>query len=324
MKKVIAHIELLLNEHDCVVVPRLGAFLAQTREAQFLATGEILPPMREYTFNAELNSDDSRLVSSIASLEEITLEKADALLFEKVEELFWALTLEQEVDFGAIGSLRLADGKLSFTPHIKRQNLSALAFAPCTLTALPAVASIVAEEQCPTVAETPERIHLTIRKKSLRFVSTVAAAILFFLFFSTPVTDQSRHAHYATLLSADLFVKPAPTLYPIDTVSLADSELHTPLHESDSDIIEEIVASKEATPYYYLIVSSLPDRTPLTNEVSLLQSAGHHEAGALQRGSRTRIYLKSYPKEDREEAQRELNHIRNEASFAQAWLYASK
>ena len=59
------HIEALLLEHDCVIVPGLGGFVTQYVPACRLPDEVLfLPPHRTVGFNAELTLNDGLLVQS--------------------------------------------------------------------------------------------------------------------------------------------------------------------------------------------------------------------------------------------------------------------
>ena len=55
------HIEVLLLENDCVIVPGLGGFIAHKRQAAYsIQKGEFMPPLRTIGFNPQLIMNDGR------------------------------------------------------------------------------------------------------------------------------------------------------------------------------------------------------------------------------------------------------------------------
>ena len=59
------HIEVLLLENDCVIVPGLGGFIAHKRQAAYsIQKGEFMPPLRTIGFNPQLIMNDGLLVQS--------------------------------------------------------------------------------------------------------------------------------------------------------------------------------------------------------------------------------------------------------------------
>lgn len=65
MFKLDRHIEILLLENDCVIVPGLGGFVAHHAEASYDENDALfLPPYRTLGFNPVLQMNDSLLVQS--------------------------------------------------------------------------------------------------------------------------------------------------------------------------------------------------------------------------------------------------------------------
>jgi hypothetical protein len=73
----------LLFDHDCVIVPSLGGFLASNRSANLsLQTNVIQPPFRKIAFNVYLKQNDGLLANHLVSYENITYTNA----VKKIEE----------------------------------------------------------------------------------------------------------------------------------------------------------------------------------------------------------------------------------------------
>ena len=63
------HIEILLLEHDCVVIPGIGGFITNAEEARFLEQEwQMMPPYRTVRFNQALKSNDGLLVQSYMNI----------------------------------------------------------------------------------------------------------------------------------------------------------------------------------------------------------------------------------------------------------------
>ena len=70
--KISYHIFNLLQEHDCVIVPNFGAFVARNISAKISRDGSrIYPPNKEITFNKSLIKSDGLLINRISSDENI-------------------------------------------------------------------------------------------------------------------------------------------------------------------------------------------------------------------------------------------------------------
>ena len=65
MIELAKHIEVLLLENDCVIVPGLGGFIAHNRTAIYKdETNEFCPPARTIGFNPQLTINDGLLAQS--------------------------------------------------------------------------------------------------------------------------------------------------------------------------------------------------------------------------------------------------------------------
>ena len=63
MIELAKHIEYLLLENDCVVIPSLGGFIAHYQPAHYEESeGIFLPPIRSIGFNPQLTMNDGLLV----------------------------------------------------------------------------------------------------------------------------------------------------------------------------------------------------------------------------------------------------------------------
>ena len=59
------HIEVLLLDNDCVIVPDFGGFMAHHVDARYdEADGSFVPPIRTLGFNPQLKINDSLLIHS--------------------------------------------------------------------------------------------------------------------------------------------------------------------------------------------------------------------------------------------------------------------
>ena len=82
------HIEILLLDNDCVIVPGLGGFTAHHVEARYdEADGVFLPPLRTLGFNPQLKINDSLLVQSYIEAYDISYPEALRRIESEVDEL---------------------------------------------------------------------------------------------------------------------------------------------------------------------------------------------------------------------------------------------
>ena len=88
MLELVRHIEYLLTEHDCVLVPGLGGFVLQYVPARFSEDRKsIQPPGKQITFNSSLSYNDGLLAQSLMRTLDIDYGKAVAMIEHWVDEI---------------------------------------------------------------------------------------------------------------------------------------------------------------------------------------------------------------------------------------------
>ena len=113
------HIELLLLEHDCVIVPGLGGFIANHVEAQYDGEGDLLflPPYRTIRFNQQLQVNDGLLVQSYMATYDASYPAAYLQMEKDIEKVIYELDTIGEYSFDKIGVLRKdINLGIAFTP----------------------------------------------------------------------------------------------------------------------------------------------------------------------------------------------------------------
>lgn len=112
------HIEILLLDNDCVVVPGLGGFVTHHIDARYDARdGVYLPPLRTLGFNQKLDMNDSLLAQSYVEAYDMSYPEAMRKIDEEVGELKSVLEKDGFYDLSDIGTLVVnADGRYEFDP----------------------------------------------------------------------------------------------------------------------------------------------------------------------------------------------------------------
>lgn len=117
MIELYKHIEVLLLENDCVIVPGLGGFIAHYRPAVRKDDGRFLPPLRAIGFNPQLVMNDGLLVQSYMQAYNTDFPDATRKIEKAVEELKVELYQNGEVSFGQVGVLYYnMNGVYEFAP----------------------------------------------------------------------------------------------------------------------------------------------------------------------------------------------------------------
>lgn len=106
----------LLMQNDCVVVPSLGGFVANTLSAKVdIDKGVITPPKKALSFNRNLTNNDGLLVSALAQKLHISYNKANDSVLQDVSKVKVQLRRGERVHFQNVGFLYLNNaGKMAF------------------------------------------------------------------------------------------------------------------------------------------------------------------------------------------------------------------
>jgi nucleoid DNA-binding protein len=117
---ITAYIRELLFGHDCVIVPGFGGFIGNYNPARVDRTsGTFYPPVKQISFNRNLNHNDGLLVGKISGSSNITYGDARHLVEEFVNELRRRLEKGEKVVFQHIGSfVNNQEGNTQFEPDI--------------------------------------------------------------------------------------------------------------------------------------------------------------------------------------------------------------
>lgn len=113
------HIEILLLDNDCVIVPNFGGFVTHHVEARYdESEGSFLPPLRTLGFNPHLkNINDSLLAQSYVEAYDISYPEAQRKITEEVDVLKTELGEKGQYELKNIGMLSVNDiGDVVFEP----------------------------------------------------------------------------------------------------------------------------------------------------------------------------------------------------------------
>ena len=210
------HIEILLLNNDCVIVPELGGFMTHHIEARYDEHDNMfLPPQRTLGFNPQLKLNDSLLAQSYIEAYDISYPEAIRRIEAEVTELKQRLESEGTYELNDLGVLSVnAEGKLEFEPceagiltpelyGLSSFEMHPLAVAkkPVAEPAAEAEHDIEADAQPDTAAavlpltpdtdeEQEDDAHgITIKMSWIRNAVAVAAAVLLFFIITTPVSN---------------------------------------------------------------------------------------------------------------------------------------
>lgn len=213
MIELAKHIETLLLENDCVIVPGLGGFIAHYCPSSYnRETREFCPPARTVGFNPKVVMNDGLLVQSYMQAYNTDFPDATRKIEKAVAELKEILYKGGCVYLKNVGTLCYnIQGGYEFEPAIGGFLTPFLygleTFSPQKLTFKPSFVPLhpVRKERMRRRWFPADR-RKRIFRYGIRNAAAVAATVLLFFLFSVPVKNTYiDEASYAALGSAGLF-----------------------------------------------------------------------------------------------------------------------
>jgi nucleoid DNA-binding protein len=115
---ITAFIRELLFGHDCVIVPGFGGFIGNYTPARIdKKSGTFFPPVKQISFNRNLNHNDGLLVGRISGSSGINYGDARNIVGDFVSDIRRKLDKGEKVVFDHIGSfVNNQEGNLQFEP----------------------------------------------------------------------------------------------------------------------------------------------------------------------------------------------------------------
>lgn len=214
MIELAKHIEVLLLENDCVIVPGLGGFVAHYTPAMRVAEENIfLPPTRIIGFNSQLKMNDGLLVQSYMAVYGTNFSDATKIVDKEVSELFVKLHEEGKVDLVNVGELRYSvHSTYDFVPYDNKITTPYLygldSFEMQELTALGKTTPEKTAASVPAIKEEKRKFEMNINYSYLSNAVAMIAVVALFFFLSAPIENtEVVEGNYAQLLPSELFEK---------------------------------------------------------------------------------------------------------------------
>ena len=153
MDFLIQALPLLLHDHDCLVIPGLGGFVAHPVPARFDGDkGEWVPPGRNVVFNPKLTVRDGLLEQEIRRATNCTTDAATALIDKEAASLKAHLESGETREIPGLGRLyQMDNGSFGFAPESRLGER----YAPPGLSRIPWVDRSVATDQKATRPSVP-------------------------------------------------------------------------------------------------------------------------------------------------------------------------
>ena len=334
MENLVKNISRLIAQHNCVIMPGVGAFLAHRVPACYNATEKVfMPPHRALAFNPQVTVDDALLLSEYMGDGTMSYEEANECLHSDIDALRLKLADTGILYFGDLGTFKMdIDGKISFTPNensiddpynygfeplaiaplkelkkkdivIKRSNISkyisAVAAAIVAIFVLIPIGSSIYNDDAQLSVAGFAPVEKSVRPVAVTPVSDAVCEI-------APV-EETVTAHIFTTSEASPAVEEAQIVEPqapVTTVADATAQ----------EVKEEV---KEISRQYSIIVASTPNPDKAQLAITELSRKMQADYQVVQGDRRFRIAIESY--ETEADANAALERI--QATFSDAWVY---
>lgn len=114
-----SNIKELLYKNDCVIIPNIGGFVAQSSTASVdMIEQLVVPPSKSISFNIKLNHNDGLIANHVAQHNNLSFTEAKLVVDRYCQEIEDKLFNNKIVHFNDLGKLFFnADGKLEFIPE---------------------------------------------------------------------------------------------------------------------------------------------------------------------------------------------------------------
>lgn len=294
MNQLISHIEFLLHEHNCVIVPDLGGFVVNTIPARRNGISEFRAPMCELVFNRDLTHNDGLLAQSYMKAENLSFEAASRRVETAVRELNRQLSEQHSVNLGKLGSFTINEEKrLIYTPaSFVRPALFGLTKA--------SLKPMIQVQPAASLVE-PAKKKSLVRSIS---VGTVAAAVIALLLLVFPIEDSVVQRQSAQMLSESGFFRRNADRTPDrnTTTSVSDREMLSgaipqpadePVQPS-ADAPSGTTIESDAAPRYYIITGVYEVPEIAAKSMETLKNKGFRDVSSLKRSGRTDVYVASF------------------------------
>ena len=340
MIELAQHIEVLLLENDCVIVPGFGGFIAHYAPAMRVAEENIfLPPTRVIGFNPQLRLNDGVLVQSYMAVYDTNFSDATKMVEREVAELIAVLHEEGKTDLPNIGEIRYTiHNTYEFIPYDNKITTPYLyGLDSFEIKELTSLRRPEREKILPLIPKEKKNREISVNWAFLRNAVAMIAAVALFFLMSTPVQNTYvEKGNYARLLPTDLFEK-------IEKQSVAMTPVMLKANVATPQA-KPVTTKKKTTTVYKASVTkpvavkevkvAHPEKPMKTADAKVTEASfpyhiiiasvantkGYAGASVLTGDGKIRVSIMSCA--NREDANRQLLKLRENEAYKNAWMLA--
>lgn len=234
MLRIISHLETLLLDHNCVIVPKLGGFVLQEQGFDYMGQAHTFSTTSKcISFNKSLQHNDGLLTESYMKMYAISFDEAKSMIEADVKEINHAIVENNNVDLSSLGVLKLEDGIINFYPSEDQYSFCADTYGLENI-CLPTLNTLLNIPE-----ETPEQdtIYIPIKRKAFKWVAAAAAIIAIAVTVSIPTLDSlGLKTNYASII-------PKQTIKALNDIHTHNS--YAGINDEISTLIDKIAEPEE-------------------------------------------------------------------------------
>lgn len=348
------HIEILLLEHDCVVVPRIGGFISNKESAKYEVQEKLfLPPYRSVAFNNKLTVNDGLLVQSYMQAYDAAYPEALRQLEKDVDSLILQLDTTGEYAVGSVGILtKDIDGRITLqttesgilspayyglysfncltVSELQKERETESALSQTSILPIQTESDLLNNigHEKKEEENTIDNKDSDIERENTRFIifkrkaidisiAAVVAGILFSIlsFATMNINDNDDEVCVASTFPVNTTVKKEQSTAPKVEATVEQTETQEP-------VVETPEIKSQNTETYTIVMASYVTESNANIYINQLIKDGFTDAHFVA-GKVNRIHYGSYTTQ--EEAIDSLRQLRSKNSkFAQAWTLKLK
>ena len=352
------HIEVLLLNNDCVIIPNFGGFMVHHVEARYDEKDHIfLPPYRTLGFNPQLKMNDSLLAQSYIEAYDISYPEAIKRIESEVDELNQILDNEGEYELNDIGTLHRNEmGSFDFIPcdaGILTPYLYGLSsFELESLSSIKAKRNkevIETEKETtniPTGIQALEKANIFANQSSLsnktedeqedqeksirisismlRNAAAVAILFVVLMLIPTPLSNKKDKLIQSELNTSLLYkIIPNDVITEKAGVNPLEKIASKPQPESTKEVkakevVEEVNTPKKQETFYTIVLASRITKKNAEAYTESLKNKGLENAEMIAKGAHVKVICGRY--ESEKEAYKAMNKLNNNPDFADCWV----
>jgi len=231
------HIHTLLYQHDCVIVPDFGGFVANYAPATIHPVHHTFsPPSKKISFNKNLRNNDGLLANYVSTTEHLDYNNANHAIVDFVHECKSQLASNKKCEISQVGLLSLdVEGNIQFQAEESVNHLMSSIGLVSFIS--PAIKRESLEKRIEKKIKDREPIPLG-KKKSRRgrYVAlAIALPVMFALVWIPLKTEMLKHINYSALNPFAEKIKPEYIEHKASALVLSENDFTEPALVSDDD-----------------------------------------------------------------------------------------